>query len=120
MSIETTCPVCGHSSTGVVVIARLEMKEATDWALCAAHLEMYDQGFVALVEAKDTSTKSADGTLKPQDAVRTGRICHVKQDTLIYLFGMKYDPRIPLIFVVPGVIDNINRMVAENMARKPK
>lgn len=113
------CPVCLRAGAGSdIVQAHRNISERVAWDMCEAHKKLYDDGFVALIEARDTSVKQANGTVKATDAVRTGRVCHITQDTAVYLFGMGFDPNVPLVFCVPGVIDNINNLVAENMRRK--
>lgn len=106
-------------TTALILPTHKNMQERVKWDLCENHQTMFDDGFVALVEARDTSTRDKYGKVAAKDAVRTGRVCHILGTVAVELFGMGFDPSLPLCFVVPGVIDNINKLVAENMARKP-
>ena len=77
---QHVCRVCGVSfdSGNLLMDTRLrkrfDHKTSTGWGMCAEHQKLADEGFVALVEAKD----SGRNNLKPEEADRTGRLAHIK------------------------------------------
>ena len=103
---QNQCIVCGHLFyTGELLLDKrmqnsMEVHTCTGQGLCPEHQELYDQGYVALVEV---SNQKDDGstTLKQEDAVRTGRIIHVRRECLNIRDDM------PTAFVDMQVIDLI-------------
>jgi hypothetical protein len=94
---QAMCPVCGtHHDTGVLLDCRLrntlERTTVTHVALCPEHQKLYDDGYIALVEA--------------EDAYRTGRVAHLKRRLYAEIFNVPLDdPNLPMVFVEPEVID---------------
>jgi hypothetical protein len=110
---QAMCPVCGtHHDTGVLLDCRLrntlERTTVTHVALCPEHQKLYDDGYIALVEAdsaKSGITPDMD-RIKPEDAYRTGRVAHLKRRLYAEIFNVPLDdPNLPMVFVEPEVID---------------
>lgn len=122
VTMETAiCPICGKDSeTGAILIDtrmrdRFEMRTPTHWDLCPEHKKLHQDGFIALVEVKNTVMTR---NLKPDEAVRTGLMCHVKREVFLQLFGAGAPADIPMVFVEPGLIQGINERVNDEMARQ--
>jgi hypothetical protein len=86
-----------------------ERNTITGWGLCPEHKKLHEDGFVALVEANPPK-KYPQANLKPEDADRTGNICHLRRTVADDIFNVKLDPKLPMIFVEPGVIDKLKGM----------
>lgn len=113
------CLVCGAEyDTGSILLDRrlrasFERYTTTGWGLCAQHQRLFDEDFVALVEcdpAKSGHPSSAE-RLKPHQAYRTGRVAHLKRDVFARVFNVPIDPKLPSVFVEPGVIEKLEAMV---------
>lgn len=114
------CLVCGTAfDTGNILLdkrlrASLERHTSTDWGLCDEHRRLFDEGFVALVECDpERSGKPTDSDcLKPEAAYRTGRLVHLKREAFTGVFNVPLAPDQPCVFVEPGVIEQLQGMVA--------
>jgi hypothetical protein len=118
VALETRmCPVCGevHKSGALLLDRRMQNSlpetggALTGYDLCPEHQKMWDDGFVALVEAEDNGME----TVGLEDADRTGRIAHVKATAWERIFNMP-PPDGPMAFVQPGVLDALQRLVNSN------
>lgn len=113
VSMETAvCPVCGiEHETGAILfdlrlLPSMEGRTATRWAMCPEHKKLFDDGFVAMVEAAAPSASTT--ALKQEDARRTGRLMHMKVAVFERLFGAP--PRGGMVFIEPGVIERVQEM----------
>jgi len=72
------------------------------------------EGFVALVECdlQRSGARSNEGLLKQDQAYRTGRLVHLKRDVFARVFDVASAAEQPVVFVEPGVIDQLQAMVA--------
>jgi hypothetical protein len=113
------CLVCGKVfDTGSILLdkrlqASLQRHTVTGWGLCNEHQKLFDAGFVALIEC-DPQRSGSPGRadrMKPDDAYRTGRLAHVRRTVFAQVFNMPIDDRQACVFVEPGVIDQLQRMV---------
>ena len=106
------CPVCGNTHmTGVLI--HKDMKEiknqVTHEALCPEHQEMFDDGFIALVEVEDTHHKG--GKRVPiTEPNRTGRLVHIKKDVFDNLITENVDDSMPLVFMAIDAVEHIVSM----------
>jgi len=110
---------CGTSfDTGNLLLdkrLRASMKRytTTGWGLCPEHQKLFDDGFVALVECDpERSGSQADGRLKPEQAYRTGRVAHLRRTAFAQVFNVPIAAEQACIFVEPGVLDQLQAMVA--------
>ncbi len=116
------CVVCGITyDTGSILLdkrlrARLERYTTTGWGLCDEHQRLSSDGFVALVECDPQRSGLSSGSdrLKPEQAYRTGRLAHVKRDVFTRVFNVPIADDQPCVFVEPGVIDQLQSMVASD------
>lgn len=113
------CLVCGvEYDTGSLLLdrrlhARFERYTTTGWGLCPEHLQLFDDGFVALVECDPAQSghPSSVNLLKPDQVYRTGRIMHLKWAMAGHLLNVSMESRLPLVFVEPGVIEKLQAMI---------
>lgn len=111
---QRICIVCGatYDSGEILVHKRLrEIKEdqrVTGFGLCKEHKELYDQGYVALVEVDPSKSTIENGRIAPSNAYRTGNVCHMKRDACFRVFGKDVDT--PAMFVEVGVIDELRKL----------
>jgi hypothetical protein len=91
---QHVCLVCGQTfDTGSILLDKrlrdsLEPKTVTGWDLCPEHKALYETGMVALVEVDEDKTGPRGATLRPEDAYRTGRVAHVKEEAFRKLFNI--------------------------------
>ena len=111
--------VCGTAfDTGAILLdkrlrASMERHTATGWGLCSEHQKLSDDGFVALVECDpQRSGSQAGGRMKPEQAYRTGRLAHPKREVFSRLFNVPIEDKQACVFVEPGVIEQLQSMVA--------
>ena len=120
------CSVCGQPfDSGEILIAKrinkqggsnLEQKTVTGYGLCEAHQKLYDEGYLALVEAKDPGA-GAD-RMKQADAYRLGRVAHVRFSkaeemfTGVDLYEKNGKPQV-LMFAPPEVLDMFEQAAKE-------
>lgn len=115
---QHVCMVCGaHYDTGAILLDKrllnsLDRNTLTGMGLCPEHQKLHDDGFVALVEVDPSkSTASTDGTIKPEDAYRTGTVTHLKREAAAKVFtGFTYTG--PMMFVEPEVTQHLQRLAA--------
>lgn len=110
---QKQCIVCGaiYDSGSILLDSRLiqsmERNTITGAGLCPEHQDLYDKGYIALVEA---TSPSHGANIKPEDANRTGVICHLKREAADNIFNIELSKTIPMVFVEPGVIEKLNAM----------
>ena len=111
---QKVCPVCGQAfDTGTILLDKrlrntLERKTVTGLDLCPEHAKLWERGYIALVECDPEKSKFTGGTIKPEDAYRTGRIAHVRKEAAKRIFNVEM--RSPVAFVEPGVVDMLEKM----------
>ena len=109
------CPVCGTKHDENILIDKrlkptLERDNFTGWKLCPEH-EALRSEFLALVECSNTPPPGKN--IQPEDAVRTGNICHMRRSVANQIFNVRLGPTLPMVFVEVGVIATIEAMVQE-------
>ena len=117
---QHVCLVCGvRFDTGAILLDRrlrasMEHHTATGWGLCAEHQKLSDDGFVALIECDPQRSGSPAGgaNVKPEQAYRTGRLAHLKREVFARVFNLPIAANQPCVFVEPGVIEQVQSMVA--------
>ncbi|WP_395322397.1 ATPase [Variovorax sp. UC74_104] len=113
------CLVCGLSfDTGGILLdgrlrQRMQRHTVTGWGLCEPHRQLFDEGFVALIECDpERSGVPADqNRMKPEQAWRTGRLVHLKREALARAIDVALAPEVPCVFVEPGVIERLQAVV---------
>ena len=114
------CLVCGVAyDTGNLLLdkrlrASMERHTTTGWGLCPEHQKLSDDGFVALVECDPQRSGSPSGAacMKPEQVYRTGRLAHLKRNVFAKVFNVPIEANQPCVFVEPGVIEQLQSMVA--------
>lgn len=86
-----------------------EEQTYTGWGLCPEHQQLKDDGYVALVAIIDPGVGTK---VKPQDAVRTGSIVHVREAVWGNVFNVPV-PQGGVCFVSEGVVNVLKGMTAE-------
>ncbi len=108
------CPICGKEPSGRSIndskrlLELLGMNQRVNWKLCEKDQELSDKGFIAFVEAK--VPKDPNSLIPPGDAVRTGKVMHIKRELAEKLFDTKIDPKFPMVFADPEVLEKIEKM----------
>jgi len=116
---QKQCPVCGivFDSGAILLDTRIvngKLRESmehdtiTGYGLCPEHQELFDKGYIALVEA---TSPSSGANLKPHEANRTGIICYLRREIADDVFNVKLSETIPMVFVEPGVIEKLQSMM---------
>ena len=111
---QNVCPVCGKAfDTGTILLDcrlrdSLERKTVTGWDLCPEHAKLWKKGYIALVECDPEKSKFSGGTIKPENANRTGRIAHIRKAVVARIFNVEM--AVPVAFVEPTVIDMLEKM----------
>jgi hypothetical protein len=114
---QHVCLVCGVTfDTGAILLdkrlrASMGRRTTTGWGLCAEHQKLADDGFVALVECDPQRSGSPGGSLKPEQAYRTGRLAHLKRHVFATVFNVPIEANQSCVFVEPGVIEQLEAMV---------
>ncbi|MGV8399256.1 ATPase [Pseudomonas aeruginosa] len=116
---QHACLVCGVPfDTGCILLdkrlrASMGHHTVTGWGLCPEHQEMFDRGFIALVECdpKRSGAGSASARMKPEQAYRTGQLAHLKREVFARIFDVPVAPDLPCVFVEPGVLERLQAMV---------
>lgn len=112
---QQVCLVCGLCfDTGAILLDRrlrasMARHTATGWGLCSDHRQLFDDGFVALVECDPLRSGAASGAgrMKPEQAYRTGRCAHIKREAFARVFDVRIAADQPCVFVEPGVIEQL-------------
>lgn len=86
------CPVCGVKHDEVVLMdSRLRKKLPHEsfmgYALCKKDKAKKDEGYIALVECKNSNDGESEARMTLQDADRTGRVCHIRSEIWPKIFN---------------------------------
>lgn len=113
---EHICVVCGTKHThNTEILIHKQLKDIpkderiTGYGLCEEHQRLADEGYIALVEVQ---ALKEGNTLKQEEALRTGRIAHLKRDKFSEVFDQGA-PDLDMIFVGVGVLDVLESMSGE-------
>ena len=115
---QQVCLVCGVTfDTGTILLHKhlrptLEPHTTTGWGLCAEHQRLFSEGFVALIECDPERSGSPANRLKPEQAYRTGQVAHLKREVFANVFNVPIEKTQACVFVEPGVIEHLQKMVA--------
>lgn len=108
------CPVCGRKHNydcGILLDRRLmkslDPESVTGWGFCEEHDNLRKRGYVALVAIDpEKSGVKSNGSVKPEDAYRTGDIVHVRTSIFKEIFG-NGPPAGGLVFCDQEVIEKL-------------
>lgn len=123
MQMEICLVCCNKYSAGILLDRRmkdsLEPETITGWGLCEEHKKLFEDGYIALIGIDESkSTIKANGNITPEDAYRTGNVCHVKYPVLTGFFNVLINPKLPVIFVEDEVINKLQECVNANSSSK--
>lgn len=90
------CMVCGNTfDTGSILLQtkninfpRLRDRTVTDYGLCDKCQQLHDDGYIALIAIDESKSKPKNGTVKPEDAYRTGEVAHLRRTAAKHLFDL--------------------------------
>lgn len=112
------CLVCGKLfDTGAILLDqrlrdKFDKHTVTGVSLCPEHAKMHKDGYLALVEVAEK--QEVKDRMKLEDAVRTGRIVHIRRYVAKQLFNVPLvDSKgeyFPMMFVDKEVVDHLEAM----------
>ena len=113
------CLVCGlNFDTGGILFDRrlrqsMQRHTVTGWGMCREHRRLFEEGFVALIECdpERSGVPVDQDHMRPEQAWRTGRLAHLKRETLARVTHVTLAPDVPCVFVEPGVIEQLRAMI---------
>ena len=110
------CVVCGKEyDTGAILLHKrlrktLDRHTTTGYGLCPEHQKLFDDGYIALVEATPDATPSDGVNRVPLETPRTGRIAHIRRKAFDQLFSSEIPEEQTHVFVEHGLIDILARV----------
>lgn len=117
---QAVCPVCHkvHNHGGIVMNMKLksipEKQALTHVALCEEHQKLFDNGYVAIVEAdlaRSETTHEGGGTrVKPGGAYLLGRCVHIREEKCAEIFNVP-TPDEGVMYCDAEVIDSLIGMM---------
>lgn len=121
---QKQCIVCGAAyNTGAILMdtrirngklmESMERNTITGAGLCEEHQKLFDDGYIALVECDNTSDQQR---LRPENANRTGNICHIRRSLADQIFNIKISESLPMVFIEVGIIEKLQDMQMESEA----
>lgn len=115
---QRVCRVCcqTYDTNSILLDKRMrpsmERNTVTGWGLCPEHEKLFNEGYIALVEAKSPSI--ACSHLTPDKADRTGVVVHIRRGVACQIFNVAIPENLDMLFVEVGVVDKIKAMVGED------
>lgn len=117
---QHVCPVCGTTfDTGNILfdrrlVSKMDRHTVTAFELCPEHMQLFNDGFVALVECdpQRSNIQADTNQISPSEVYRTGRIAHLKRDKYAQVFNVPIKDSQPLVFVGTGVIEQLQAMTS--------
>lgn len=115
------CPICGNKHDEEVLIdkrmkATLTQYEYLGQQFCPEDQKKFDEGFIAFIECENSD--STKDVLKQEEAVRTGRIFHIRKDAIDKIFNT-LPIETPFVFCQKEVGDMLTELVTEPSASEP-
>lgn len=110
------CVICGKSKGGSVTKDKhireiFEMKKPGEWDMCKEHKKLFQEGFIALIEAVEPAHTLLDAIPVQVEARRTGKIVHVRYELAEQLFRTAIDRTLPMVFCAEGVTQRFESMM---------
>ena len=111
------CPVCGYMheyDTAILIHRKLqaipEDERVAGVSLCEEHDKLAKDGYVALVAIDGAkSVPSADGTVRPENAFRTGKMAHLKRAQCAEIFNVPIPDHHDFIYCDEDVITMLEK-----------
>jgi hypothetical protein len=124
---QRVCVICGATfDTNAILIDRrlqpsLECRTITGHGLCPSHQQMFDDGWVALIEidAARSGNPSQGAKVKPGQAHRTGRVAFLKRETCAVIFNVPIEPTCPYVWADPPLLDLLEARTKEKALHTP-
>ena len=117
------CPVCGKTfDTGNIIMDKrlkesFDSKTVTGYGLCEEHEELFNQGYVALIEIDEKKSNLAgkNKDIHSKDVYRTGNLAHIKIDIFRNIFSFSPPHRNQAyVFVEEGLIEKLKLLIEED------
>lgn len=103
---QEVCFVTGNLyDSGEILIDKrmensMEHKTTVGMGICPEVEELFDKGYVALIEVDSAKSGSGnDKKLSPKDAYRTGNIAYLKRDVLKELFTVPLEDSQNIVYI---------------------
>lgn len=114
------CPICGNKHGEAVLIDKrmrptLTQHEYLGQQICSEDQKKFDEGFIAFVECENSTDAEM---LKQEEAVRTGRIFHIRKDVIDKIFNTSPIDT-PLVFCQKEVGDMLTDLVTDLSISEP-
>jgi hypothetical protein len=105
------CLVCGTKHNEAVLLDRrlsntLTRDMVTGNSLCDK-CQALSEEYIAMVGVSNTGERRI---LKPEEAVRTGDIVHIRREAAARIFNTELDKDLPMVFVDTEVINRLKEM----------
>lgn len=115
---QAVCPACGVTEdTGAILLDKrmrqsLDRNTVTGWGLCQACKDKIDSGWIVLVAIDPAKSGGPQGgTVKPEDAYRTGAVAYLKAAAFAEVFNVPAPPK-GVCFCESAVLDQLAASVA--------
>ena len=110
------CPICGQKHSETVLLDRklketLSRENCTGFSLCEEHKQLFEQGYIALIELEGEPTKKDLTGLEFDN--RTGRFAHIRKEVWPNLFNSDC-PETSFVFVEKEVITFLEEQIRES------
>lgn len=118
------CAVCGKTEAVLSKIDYkrcLQLQNPVNWGLCEKDQQLFDEGYVALVEVLvPRDKKMKPGMTLEKDVSRTGKIVHLKRDLAEQYFAAPISPERPLAYISHDVIKGLQQWMEHVYSKTPK
>lgn len=108
------CPVCLkiHSDNTEILIHKnfrpiKKDQTFTGYGLCKEHQKLFDDGFIAMVAIEDNGQT---GTVKQENAVRTGNIAHLRRAVFDDMFDVTLPESQEMVFISNEVVEMLEKL----------
>lgn len=119
------CKICGEEyETGAILLhQRLRdidpKRTVTGAGLCNEHQKMFNEGYLALIEAdREKSEILPSGNMTLDGAHRTGRVIFMLRAAADRLFNIEIDKKLPFVYIEPEAYEQIEKLAKESMAQE--
>jgi hypothetical protein len=108
------CPICHKKHDETVLLDKrlrksLPRESFTGFELCPEHEAMRAE-YIALVEVSNATPYTV---LKPQDAVHTGRVAHVRRTAAKRIFNVEMPDTLAFVYIDAEAFDKLEAMNKE-------
>jgi hypothetical protein len=110
------CPICGkdHQHNTEILMhkqGRAIPKDlpASDWSLCKKDELLFKSNYIALIETENNPEDESQ-RLQMEDAIRTGRLAHLKRHAFEQVFNTEIGPDCSFVFIDAEAMDKLIAM----------